>query len=167
MVFCIILIFRVNIGVAKDENLIMPEELLEIAKENSCTQVDDFYKGKPGMVKPPFVYSYTAGSEEDSAVFWCQKIENNKKYNYLLFMFKKPNELAACAKKVEWKNPPRGLSLYKDSNTTLETFVYINNPKKKGPKNERLKHNAILSEYDGVEELFYCYEGEWLVRQRH
>jgi hypothetical protein len=42
----------------------------------------------------------------------------------------------------------------------------MNNPKKAVPKNVRLTHNAIRSYYDGLEELFFCYKGEWLVRMR-
>ncbi|KKK83619.1 hypothetical protein LCGC14_2791560 [marine sediment metagenome] len=26
---------------------------------------------------------------------------------------------------------------------------------------------GILSSYDGVESLYYCYKGDWLVRERH
>lgn len=143
---------------------LLPDELIEEAKKNDCSQVEDFYK-RPGMIKPPYVYGYLPGDEENSAVFWCKK--NNKEKFLLVVMSKEDDKLLKCSKAIEWANYPRGLAIYNNPNTTLDEFVYIRNPKKKPPKNLKLKENAILSEYDGVSELFYCYEGEWLVRQRH
>lgn len=154
-------------GIVYSTTQLLPDELIEVVKKNSCSQIDDFYK-RPGMVKPPYVYGYLQGDEENSAAFWCKKNENGKENFLLIFMVKDDaRKLMKCPDKIEWTNYPGGLSIYNDPNTTLEYFVYINNPQKKPPKNAKLVGNAILSEYDGVSELFYCYEGEWLVRQRH
>ncbi len=146
---------------------LLPEELLKIATQRGFEQVTDFYINRPGMLNPPYVYGYLPGDEEDSAAFWCQKTQNGKKRYFLVFMFKKRNnELCNCPDVIEWQNYPKGLSIYNKANATLDGFIYINDPKKKVPKNVKLIYNAILSEYDGVEALFYCYKGEWLVRQR-
>ena len=77
------------------------------------------------------------------------------------------SETSACTDIVPWMNYPGGLSIYDDKNTLLDDFVYIEEPQKKGPKGIKLTHNGILSYYDGVEVIFYCYKGKWLVRQRH
>ncbi len=146
---------------------VIPNELLKLAKQKGYEQVTDFYMNRFGMVNPLYVYGYLPGDEENSAAFWCQKIQNGKKKYFLVFMFKKRNhELCNCPDVIEWRNPPGGLSIYKNANTTLDGFVYMNDQKKKVPKNVRLTNNAIRSYYDGLEEIFYCYKGEWLVRMR-
>jgi hypothetical protein len=145
----------------------LPKELLEIAKRNGFKEVTGFYN-RPGMIKPPYVYGYLPCDEENSAVFWCEKKEKGERRFYLMIM-RKDNKCGQlrCPDRIQWHNYPGGLSIYKNMDTTLEHFYYINDPKRKPPKTERLQHNAILSEYDGVEELFYCYKGEWVVRIRH
>ena len=145
--------------------LIMPEELVEFAEKNGCSQVDDFYT-RPGSVRPPYVYDYP---NEESAVFWCQSGEENNRRFFLLIMAKhKVDESKNCPTKIEWKGGyPGGLSLLIDRHSTLDDFVYLHNPLKKGPRNVELTDNAIVSEYDGVEETFYCHKGQWLIRQRH
>lgn len=143
---------------------IFPDELMHIAEKNDCSQVDDFYK-RPGMINPPYVYGYLAGPSENSAAFWCKKAINNKE-SYLLLFMSKDEKALKCPTSIEWSNYPGGLSILHDPSMKLENFVYINKPSRSGPKNVRLRNNAILSEYDGVSEIFYCYRGEWLVRQR-
>lgn len=156
-----------GIGLALDLTPIMPEELIAYAAENGCEQVGDFFK-RPGMVNPPYVYGYLPGLAEDSAVLWCQvKHGEDRKFLLLIMMKRRGHESAKCSAKLEWPNYPGGLSIYKDKRTTLDEFVYLANPKRRGPRNVKLSGNAILSEYDGVDELFYCYKGEWLTRQRH
>ena len=145
----------------------LPKELLEIAKRNGCEEVTGFYN-RPGMIKPAYAYGYLPCDEENSAVFWCEKKEKAKRRFYLMIMRKGNNcEELKCPDKIEWHNFPKGLSIYKSPNTTLDNFYYVNDSNRKPPKTEKLQHNAILSEYDGVEELFYCYRGEWVVRIRH
>jgi hypothetical protein len=149
---------------------VMPQELTEYAEQNNCREITDFFNARPdGPVNPPFVYGYLPGDEESSAVFWCLNTEKSKKPYSLLFMYRETDDavVGKCPQRIEWHNPPRGLSIYKNRQVTLEGFVYLQNPKKPVPKNERLNHNAVRSYRDGVEELFYCLNGAWLVRQRH
>lgn len=162
-----IMVMVAHLSTAYCETGSLPKELLEIAKKNGCGEVSGFYN-RPGMMKPPYVYGYLPCNEESSAVFWCEKKGKGEKRFYLMIM-RKGNECkeSKCPDKIEWHNFPKGLSIYKDTNTTLEYFYYVNDSRRQPPKTEKLKHNAILSEYDGVEELFYCYEGEWVVRIRH
>ena len=156
-----------EISVASELTPIMPEEVIAYAAQNGCEQVNDFFKNRPGMVNPPYAYGYLPGLEEESAALWCQAGQGDNRKFYLLIMMKKPTpELARCPAKIEWQNYPGGLSIYKDRRTTLKEFVFLTDPKRKGPRNVRLSHNGILSEYDGVTELFYCYKGAWLIRMR-
>jgi hypothetical protein len=145
---------------------LLPEELLNLARQSGYVPIADFYKDRPD-VEPPFVYGYLPGPKEDSAAFWCQKTKNKETKYFLVFLFKNRNhELCNCPDIIEWQNYPGGLSIYKDTNATLDRFVYITDPKRKVPKNVKLTNNAVRSYYDGLEEIFYCYKGEWLVRMR-
>ncbi len=163
----ILLSLSINSSViAKEKVKLLPADLLNIARNYQCDQIDDFYD-RPGMVNPPYTYGYLTGLDEDSAVFWCEKKENNKRLYYLIIYSRSEKKgLQNCPSKIIWRNYPGGLSIYKDITMTLNDFVYIATPRNRVPQNKKMTHNAILSEYDGKEELFYCYDGEWLVRQR-
>jgi len=167
LIIIIITLFDINniIGAEKKIKL-LPNDLLDIAQKNHCDQIDDFYD-RYGVLDPPYVYGYLAGEKEKSAVFWCERKENNKsQYNLIIHSSSQNKGLQNCPNKIIWLNYPGGLSIYKDINTSLDDFVYIENPQKRPPKKIKMTHNAILSEYDGKEELFYCHEGAWLMRQR-
>lgn len=152
---------------------IMPDELVEFAERNSCSQLLDFFEKNPGPVNPPYVYGYASKLGEsspvfwDSAAFWCGGKESGKEKYYLMFKFKdSSHELAKCPYKIEWGGYPQGgLSIYKDRKTTLEGFVYLENEGRSVPENVRLTHNGILIS-SGVEALLYCHKGKWLIRTR-
>jgi hypothetical protein len=167
--------FLINIEIAycSEQNIcqLLPDHLLKIArfKDKGLEQVHDFYKNRPGMLNPPYVYGIVSElKEEYSMAFWCQKSKNEKRKFYLVIV--QPNidqKTGKCPDIIEWRNFPGGLSVYKNLDTTLDHFRYVKNPKKRGPKNVKLEHYGILSEYDGLSALFYCYKGQWLVRKRH
>ncbi len=48
--------FVLNVA-AYAEVLIMPKELVQVARNNGCSQVDDFYD-RPGFLNPPYVHGY-------------------------------------------------------------------------------------------------------------
>lgn len=165
--FVLALVF-VGVASVHGEGNIMPGELVEFAQENNCSQLSDFYdKHYGGPVNPPYVYGYGGRQVGNSfnAVFWCRKSKSPTEAYFLLFMFKysPPDELSSCPDIIEWPTPG-GLSIYRNRTETLKGFRYLKNPKKKAPEHVRLSHDAILSEEDGTEHLFYCHKGEWLVR---
>ncbi len=165
--FTAMLLFT-SLGCAYGQIPLMPEDLLIFAGRNGCKQVDDFFKNRPGMLNPPYVYGYLSGSNENSAVFWCQVSKKDKRTFFLVILAKEViPKFSACPTKIEWHNYPGGLSIYKDKQTTLDGFVELADPNRRAPSGVKLMNNAILSHYDGVEALFYCYRGKWLVRQRH
>lgn len=155
----------VSSSLASESLLIMPEELVDYAKKNGCDQVSDFFN-RPGIVNPPYVYDSPSDPVNYGAALWCQSGAGNDKKYFLLISIKKDHKWAKCPIKIEWQRYPGGLSIYKQ-HIALKDFVYLNNPSKRGPQNVELNESGILSEYDGVEELLYCYKGEWLVRKRH
>ncbi|MGH7165268.1 MAG: hypothetical protein ACREIS_07070 [Nitrospiraceae bacterium] len=158
-----VLIVSQSIGYA--EVKIMPGELVEFAELNGCSQLSDFYEMNYGPVGPPYVYGYL-GESSQNAAFWCKSVRSHKVTYFLIFMFKyMPRPFNECPDKVQWHRPA-GLSVYRDKRATLKDFVYLDDPKRKAPQNVRLSHDAIMSEFDGMEDLFYCYEDKWLVRSR-
>lgn len=167
---CSIVIFLLLVSIsdvfAKEKIKLLPSDLLEIARNYQCDQIDDFYE-RPGMINPPYVYGYLEGQVDDSVIFWCEKKENNKRIYFLIIHSTSENKgLQKCQSKITWRNYPGGLSIYQDKNMTLDDFIYLKDTQKKAPKKIKMKHNSIRSYYDGLEELFYCHDGEWLVRQR-
>lgn len=151
---------------ATDNIKLLPNDLLKVASNHQCKQINDFYD-RPGMLNPAYAYGYSSDILKESAVFWCEKIENsNKTYHLIVFHSKIHNELSKCPDDIPWQNFPGGLSIVKGNNATLDGFRYVLDPHKQVNERTNMKHNAILSEYDGVEELFYCHDGAWLVRQR-
>jgi hypothetical protein len=157
-----------RLGLASELTPIMPEELIAYAAKNGCEQVSDFFK-RPGRVNPPYVYDYRPASPPANAALWCQVGQEDKKRKFfLLLMIRNRNhEWAQCPARIEWWNYPGGLSIYKDKRATLAYFVYLADPKKRGPANTPLSGNGIRSEDDGVGAIFYCHQGEWLIRQFH
>ena len=155
--------------VAQAQTLLIPEELHEFAKENGCSPIEEFYERPGNFGQHPYVYGYLPGPKEESAALWCQGLEEDEGKVFLLFMFENTqHELAKCPHKIEWKysSPPLGLSVYKNQETDLGEFVYHANRQRKGPE-DKMTNNAILNGDSGGSVLFYCYEGEWLVRGRH
>jgi hypothetical protein len=143
--------------------LVMPQELVEYAQANGCNPIDNFYD-RPGMVNPPFAYGWLTGAPEESAVFWCQKMEKSDKPWELIFKVKDAKQMAGCPAIVEWWNGPRGLSIEVQTNFMLSNFRYVNEPKRSGPASTIARAKVIVDYYDGLESIFYCDQGQWLYR---
>jgi hypothetical protein len=143
----------------------MPRELVDFARASGCAAIDNFYD-RPGMVNPPYVYGLLDGDKEDSAVFWCRKLEKSKAPYLLVIKTVKDKELKGCPSKIEWWNSPGGLSIETRSRFTLKDFHYVSDPKRAGPASTILKAKVIVSYYDGLSEIFYCHKGEWFFLNR-
>jgi hypothetical protein len=114
------------------------------------------------------VYDYASGEKEQSAVFWCRNLDPSRpKYALLFVFYHTEDRLTQCPDLIDWANYPGGLSIYRKRGESLEGFVCLRDPKRKLPRGARIEGNGILSAYGGVEVLFYCHQGGWLVWQRH
>ncbi len=142
----------------------MPDELLKIAAKCDCEQVDDFYN-RPGMTEPPYVYGFLPGEQENSAVFWCRKKDENKKYLLVLASRKSFSEDWSYEIIIKTRNYPRGLSIVKNCKISLDNFIYVSNATKRGPKGVFPSSNVLLSTYDGLSDYYYNYKGSWLICQ--
>jgi hypothetical protein len=154
-----------RLGLASELTPIMPAELIAYAAKNGCEQVSDFFFIRREMVNPPYVYDYRPDMPFANAALWCQVGQGDKRRFFLLLMIRNRNhEWAQCPTKIEWRNYPRGLSIYRDKRATLAYFVYLADPKKRGPANTPLSGNGISNQHDGIGETLYCHQGEWLIR---
>lgn len=159
------LLFAIRTGptVAQTEVLIMPQDLVEKARERGCDQVADFY-ARPGPVYAPYVYGIVPGREDDSVAFWCQRRGGDGRMNYILVLdlaFKR-EPLGDCPAMIETTNYPGALTMRKLRDLKLRNFVYVRDTSKRGP-NIALTHPSIISTYDGTGDAYYCHRGEWLV----
>ncbi|HER20225.1 MAG TPA: hypothetical protein ENO14_04170 [Chromatiales bacterium] len=134
----------------------LPMDLQRIATELDCRPVDGFFE-RPGMVNPPYVYGVLPGEAERSAAFWCQ-IDAFPKYRLVIV---EDREVRAA---IEWSNFPGGLSIAEEIQWPLSEFHFLDEPHVTGPSGEVTRFPPIRSEYDGAVELFYEYNGRWLVR---
>jgi len=148
------------------DNYVMPQELVEKARASDCEQVKDFYK-RPGLVGPPYAFWSTADGDEAGVAFWCQK-ERGEALEYMLLIENrtKHSPFWGCASTIRTKNYPGGLAVRPEKKLKLDAFVAIRDPRKRGPS-APLRKPALISEYDGTAEIFYCHDGEWLVSVRH
>ncbi len=144
-------------------NFVMPKDLVQFAEANGCVQVEDFFD-RAGSVNPP--YLYTDAENDGNAILWCKKREPGTAKPYLLLLKGTITLAKSCATKIEWWNVPGGLAIRKLRSATLNDFRYLDAGKKRGPTTKQ-SGAAIVSSYDGVETIFYCYQGTWLYMIKH
>lgn len=154
-------------GAAQADDLAMPQELVEHARAHGCREVTDF-EGRPGVVGRPFVYGYAPGPTGESAAYWCETGPRERPAFRLMLMFKDGRqELARCARHIEWGDRIGGLSIRADGEATLEGFVPLDHRARRPPGTTPLRHPAIRSDHESGAALFYCHEGVWFVRMAH
>jgi len=152
-------------GTASADALVMPRELVDYARSQGCAPIEDFYE-RPGMVNPPYVYGFAGGEPEDSAALWCRKTEKSDKPYLLLLKVSDPKKLDGCPARIEWWNPPKGLSVETRASLKLSDFHFAAEPKRAGPMTTISNARVIVGEYDGVEDVFVCHQGAWLFMLR-
>ncbi len=159
-------VFLVSATALRADTLVMPRELVDFARANGCVPIDDFYE-RPGMVNPPYAYGWLAGDTENSAAFWCKKLEKSDRPYLLVIKATNTKDLSGCPAKIDYWNGPAGLSIETHKRFSLSDFVYVAEPTRAGPAVGIPLAKVIVSEYDGVGEIFYCYKGQWFVDIRH
>ena len=167
LVACILLVFSTSC--IADDNKIMPESLINIAQQNNCEQISDFYENTPGPIDPPFVWINHHNVETNLfAVFWCRAFENKSLYKLIVWENESESKRnIACNPIIEWKNRPGGLMVFEKQDIKLSDFRYLEKPKTQGPSSVKTEGYLIQSRYDGVGVDFYCYDRQWLFRRVH
>lgn len=143
------------------ETLVMPRDLIDFTHASGCAPIDNFYD-RPGMVNPPYVYGWLAGDPENSAAFWCKKLEKSDKPYLLVIKAANARGLLGCPAKIEWWNAPAGLSVETRQSLALKDFHYLTEPTRPGPAAVIPTAKVIVNYYDGLSDIFYCYRGQWL-----
>jgi hypothetical protein len=162
----VILFCLVSFGFAEERYLKPPQELVEIGKTHGCKPVEFDLTKWPGGVDPPFLYGIAPGEKSDSVAFWCEKVPKSYPPYILIVVVRLPDhEWSKCPQEIHSINPAKGLSL--SPRSSLDGFVYLDNPKVNPPHGEYMKYTAIKSEYDGAGEIIYCYKGRWVVKTFH
>lgn len=156
-----VLVMSVFSGATPAQTLVMPKELVDFALANHCTQIDDFFED-PGT-NPPYAYGWVPGTGGDSAVFWCKKMEKSDKPYSLMFKVTDSKQLRGCPAMIEWPYP-RGLSIETRRSLQLHDFRFVTALQRSGPMTVVANARVILNSYDGVTDIFYCHQGQWLVR---
>ena len=143
----------------------LPQDLERVAEGLSCGPVEGYFD-RPGPVLPPYAYLSrdVAPGDDDVAVFWCQR-RQTKEY---LLVFTKQGKLYSdqCPGFVKWENYPRGLSLSTETGLSLADFSRVGDPQRRGPEGKKTVGPLVSDYYDGIQNLFYCDGGTWLVRMR-
>jgi hypothetical protein len=138
----------------------LPQELEALGAKLGCEPVPGFYD-RPGMIEPPYLYGYIPGRKENSAVFWCFR----RKDEMYLFVAMRNGRIHSH---FEWPYGfPDGLSLDTVERRLLSSFVYVDNPRMRGPEGRYTEYKPVVSYYDGMTHILYEHEGRWLVRQYH
>ncbi|MEP6643401.1 MAG: hypothetical protein ABJA69_02805 [Acidobacteriaceae bacterium] len=157
---CIVL-FATQGNVFAADKLVMPRDLIDFALANACSPIDNFFD-RPGLINPPYVYGWLPGDPERSAVFWCKNTSGGGKPYSLKFKLVAPKESAGCPTSIEWSDQPGGLSIEMRAHLDLIDFHYVTRPKQMGPSRVVANAKVLVSYYDGLSDVFFCYEGRWL-----
>jgi hypothetical protein len=150
-------------ALAHSANLVMPKDLAQFAEASGCVQVEDFFD-RAGPIDPPYLYS---DSEIDgNAILWCKRRESGTTTPYLLLLKGSVKLAKGCSNKIDWWNVPGGLAVRKMQSLELSDFRYLSSREKRGPSTKQ-SGTAVISSYDGVETIFFCYQGNWLYTIKH
>jgi hypothetical protein len=155
----------------------MPKTLVDVAHANGCNPIDDFFNQQdPNIMNPPFVLGWVREAEY-SAVFWCKKPGKSDKPYKLIFAATDPatrefkladqKQLAGCPAIIEYWNGPSGLRIETQRNLQLRYFhpVTDTRPRPGGPTGVLASARVLVSDNgDGLEAIFLCNRGQWLIR---
>jgi len=143
----------------------LPADLAGAARAHSCGPVDGFFD-RPGLVDPPYVYGFLGRVRERSAAFWCQRHETPRAYLLVFVWSSQAGDSLQCPDSILWTRFPGGLTLSPEHSMSLDGFKYVDD-KKPVPPGQHTAWPPVISDYDGVSELFYCYMGRWVYQVRH
>jgi hypothetical protein len=158
-------------------NNVMPQMLVDVALANGCNPIDDFFDQRdPDLMNAPYVLGWVSEAPY-SAVFWCKKTEKSDRPYQLIFAageepyalkLADPKQLAGCPAVIEYWNRPSGLRIETQRNLELSSFYPVTEfqrPKPGGPTGVLASARVLVSDNgDGLEGIFLCYKGQWLIR---
>lgn len=166
--FAVLLAGFATLSFGADGIYVMPKDLVEDAKTRGCEQISDFFS-TPGAYNPPYVVDVNEWGPDPGFAYWCRRPSSTGGSDFDYFLVVKAKgalaSFAGCSDEVKSRNYPNGLMVKKEKGLSLSSFVYVNDPTRRGPKLPATKP-MIISALE-TSESFYCHEGKWLVYVRH
>lgn len=156
---------------------ILPTDLIQYGLEHDCLQISSFYKDRPRVDHPPYVYGLMTTKpdvEKDkngkpmwfndySAAFWCRPAKGTTDDYTLLFDFNGGGEgMGSCPTIIEHQQSVGGLSVVELANESLSSYFDVVTREKYKGDDVAYNGPAIRSEYDGVGDVYICYKKRWL-----
>ena len=145
----------------------VPIDLYEFAISEGCHPPGDFFEARPGVEHPPYVYATDPLSPQPAAAVWCEQSLGSREYTLLFRGGGGDAGQGSSPNRIPSQQHIGGLSLASVAELDLRDFRFVSNPSRPGPAVSSPSGVSIHSEYDGVGEQFYCYNGEWLFRVFH
>lgn len=137
-----------------------PSSYFNIAKKIDCSPITKLsYTDEKSYIDVEF-----GDNNKYKGAFWCNNL-GDKKYKYLLIII--CNSTNSDFKIIRWGNYPRPLSVFDRTEKISGEFYSASNHKKTIFKNLNITGKAIMSSFDGVEEIFFEKKGEWYYTVRH
>ncbi len=136
----------------------MPSVLIHDAIARGCEPVKEFYD-RAGITLPPFFFEEQSENREYAAAYLCER-------EHLYFLVFPPIAGSTCKQRelALGGTMPGGLSAFA-RRLPLSMFRRIGNSRQisKGfDAAEAIPFRPLVIDYDGVQRVFYCSEGEWL-----
>lgn len=152
-----------------EEVRVVPEDLYQFTREQECAQVASFYKERPEVREPPYVYGlFSAGSrstvDDFSAALWCEQPDSQGRRYVLLFKLDGRTWPGGCPARIENQDFAGGLSVIANLEEPLEWFWNMRDRRPVGRPGQMTKGPGIRSLYDGTGNIYYCHEGQWVAR---
>ncbi len=148
--------------------LFMPDELVELANSIGFEQFSNFYSELGMVYGPPFVYGYISNlPSENSVVFWCEDTSKSVSIfqkNILVFAERDSEWDAFQIKDIIRLSILGGLTLKRDSVSSLNDFQYSDSVDTPGPKGVPLEDYIIEVYYDGNTTQFYRFQENTFIR---
>jgi len=148
---------------------VIPDDLYRYAEGQGCSQVSSFYRERPEVREPPYVYGVLAPNAEVarqdfSFAFWCEQMERGARKYVLLLNLDGRAWPGGCTSRIEGQDFAGGLSVIRDLKEPLDWYWNMQDKKKLGRPGQMTAGPGIRSLYDGTGNIFYCHEGKWLAR---
>lgn len=137
----------------------MPASLLRDATTRGCGPVKNFFD-RDGITLPPFFFDEQPENKEYVAAYVC---ERNKRY-FLVLPVVESSSSCKQRELVLGRTMPGGLATF-PRRLALPLFRKLENSKQE-TKNTDVsvftQFRPLVLDYDGIQRVFYCHEGQWL-----
>lgn len=148
---------------------VLPNDLYLYAKEQGCSQVSAFYKERPEVREPPYVYGVLSATGQSaardfSAAFWCERPEQDAGKYILLLKLDGRAWPGGCPNLIVGQDFAGGLSVIRDLRESLDAYWNMRDQNPVGKSGQITSGPGIQSQYDGTGNIYYCHEGKWIAR---